>query len=70
MSKDNDRLREVSGSINSNDKLVGFLYDLMRDHMPVGEIESIIRENETNKELCFSNGFLAKIALDMAERLK
>ncbi len=32
-------LKEASGSVTSNDPMVGFLYDLMRDYVRPGEIQ-------------------------------
>lgn len=46
----NIAMRERSGSINSNSKLVSFLYLLMRDHLPAGVIEEIIRDAEDLKD--------------------
>ena len=63
----NDRLRTDSGKINSSDPLVSFLYELMRDHLPVGTVERLIRNN--SGEVKFTNGWLAQIALDQARRL-
>lgn len=69
---ENELMRDRAGKVDSNDKLVAFLYDLMRDYLPVGEVEKIIRENNV-KDITsyqFTNGHLANIAKDMAERLK
>lgn len=65
-------IRERSGSINIKSKLVGFLYDIMRDHIPPGVIEEILLQtdkfdNDENFE--YSNGWLAQYAQDVAERL-
>jgi hypothetical protein len=63
-------LRERSGSVSSKDKLVAFLYVLMRDHLVPGAVEEIMRTVEPNDETHFSNGHLAKYAQDVVERLK
>lgn len=72
--KDNDReindgLRERSGHVEINSKLVSFLYDLMRDHLPPGKVEELVRAS-TESEVLYSNGWLAKYAQDIANRLK
>lgn len=66
----NIAMRERSGSINSNSKLVSFLYLLMRDHLPAGVIEEIIRDAEETTDCQFTNGWLAKYAEDLKDRLK
>ncbi len=65
-----DFLRERSGNINSKDKVTSFLYILMRDHLPVGTVEKILREHCNNEQAEFSNGWLARVAIDMSARLK
>jgi len=64
------RIRNKSGNVKSKDKLVSFLYVLMRDHLPCGAIEEIMLKHITNKETNFCNGWLANHAKDIAERLK
>jgi hypothetical protein len=64
-------MRLRSGNISSNDKLVGFLYDLMRDHLPLGIVEELIQNSENmNCECVYTNGWLAQYAIDLAARLK
>lgn len=65
----NTELRERSGEININSKLVGFLYELMRDHLPAGEVEKLVRKCQ-DPEIEYCNGYLAKYAEDLANRLK
>lgn len=66
----NKKLQQRSGEISSSDPLVGFLYDLMmRDHMQPSDMEDLVR-NQTKNETKFSNGYLAKYAIDLVERLK
>lgn len=75
MSKDDGEqpweiLRERSGKVNSRDPFVMFLYVLMRDHIPSGIVEDIISKHTYEEETEFSNGWLAKHAMDIAERLR
>ncbi len=62
-------MRKASGTFKSKDKLTGFLYDLMRDHVPSGVIEELM-QNVSNKECLYTNGWLARHAQDVAKRLK
>ena len=66
---ENVELRKRSGSINSNDPLVSFLYILMRDYLPAGTVEKIMQEHVNEKESLFCNGFLAQYAKDVADRI-
>lgn len=71
MSAANERLRLASGEVDSNDPLVGFLYDLMRDHLPVGVVEKLVRDaGDGSVPLAFTNGWLAQVAMDQAKRLR
>jgi hypothetical protein len=65
----NNELRKASGEVNINSKLVGFLYTLMRDHMQPGDIESLVRDSQ-EAECYYTNGWLARYAEYLAERLK
>jgi len=66
-------IRSRSGNISDKDKLVGFLYILMRDHLSCGKVQEIINdylmESDKNCRMDFSNGWLAKYAQDIARRL-
>ena len=62
-------LRERSGIVRINSKLVSFLYELMRDHLPPGKIEELIRASQ-EPDVTYTNGWLAKYAQDLANRLK
>lgn len=62
-------LRERSGAVRINSKLVSFLYELIRDHLPAGEVERLVRESQEPNVL-YTNGWLAKYAEDLANRLK
>lgn len=62
-------LRERSGTVSINSKLVSFLYELMRDHLPPGKIEELVRASQ-EPDVTYTNGWLAKYAQDLANRLK
>lgn len=64
-----ETIRERSGLVNDSDKLVTFIYLLGRDHLPVGEIEEIMK-GISKDEFVFSNGWLAKYAQDVKNRLR
>lgn len=72
----NAALRERSGSVDSSDPLVSFLYILMRDHLPAGVVEGIMQKHvvlegtDDGDESQFSNGFIARYAKDVAARLR
>lgn len=73
MDNDSREMRERSGSVDSADFLVRFLYILLRDYITAGEAESIMEghiEGATDKLACFSNGWLARHAADLARRLR
>lgn len=65
-----DSLRERSGHIAINSRLVSFLYELMRDHLPSGEVEALVQQSEDESNITYTNGWLAKYAEDLANRLK
>ena len=67
----NKALRERSGNIDKAGRLVSFLYVLMRDHLPPGKIEELVRETELDGsgENQYSNGWLALYAQDLMVRL-
>jgi hypothetical protein len=75
--KNVDRMRKASGSINDKRLLVAFMYVLMRDRVTPGVIEHILLElsNAHNydkwefEEHEFTNGWLAKYAQDVVQRL-
>jgi len=64
-----EALRERSGNVGSVDPLVSFLYQLMRDHLAPGVVESLMDCAGTQPSL-FTNGWLANYAKDIAERLR
>lgn len=68
-----EQMRVRSGSVDSNDRLVTFLYMLARSEVPVGTVESLIeqlKEHEAGTEYQFCNGYLAEWAEDAAARLQ
>lgn len=64
------RLRAESGSVDSDDPLVSFLYELMRDHVPVGVVEQAVSNSPPGRTVQFTNGWLASYAADVATRLR
>ena len=68
----NEQLRIDSGFVNSHDKLVGFLYLLLRDYVPAGDIEEIMKQiskKESSETYEFTNGYIASYAKNIQERL-
>ncbi len=69
--KHTTRLRKLSGEVIINSRLVSFLYMLMRDHLPCGEVEKLVQnDTDTFEDVTFTNGWLATYAQDLADRLK
>lgn len=64
----NDNLRVASGTVAYDDRLTSFLYELMRDHLPAGAVEALVREAE-KVTVTYSNGWLAEYAHYLAGRL-
>lgn len=64
----NAKLREASGNMDSESKLIAFLYDLMRDHITPGAVEKLLRANE-NPNASYTNGWLAQYAQYVAAEL-
>lgn len=66
-------IRERSGNVDTSDPLVAFLYLLMRDHLPVGDVEGLVKDVEMTADdstAQLSNGWLAEHAKDLAARLR
>jgi hypothetical protein len=63
-----NELRERSGKVGYDSKLVSFLYQLMRDHVPPGVIEEVANQS-VESEVEYSNGWLAQYANDIANKL-
>ena len=70
MNRTNDQLRDESGQVNSSSALVSFLYCLMRDKLPAGEVEQLAREAVKFPESQFTNGWLAEYAQNLARDLQ
>ena len=67
------RMRVRSGSIDSRDPLVAFLYTLSRDYVTPGVVEEIMLrhvEIPDVEENQYTNGWLASWAADVASRLR
>ena len=59
-------------TVESTSKALGFLYILMRDHLPPGAVEEIFSEHVDKMEgmtVTYSNGYLAQYAQSLAKRL-
>lgn len=67
-----EELKEASGNFAlSGDPLTVFFYLLMRDHVPAGKVEMVVREViEGAETMTFSNGFLAQYAQNLADELR
>lgn len=66
-----ESIRKNSGEFRSKDPVVVLLYTLMRDHLPTSDVEKLIQDSQLNGEEClFTNGWLAKYAENLAQRLK
>jgi len=63
----------LSDNIKSKNKLVCFLYLLMRDKLPTGIVEQLVINTEKRNRADnfeFSNGWLAKYSKFLAKRLE
>lgn len=67
--KHNDKLFFESGQFTTEDPLVSFLYELMRDYVPAHVVENITR-NSPKEKTKLTNGWLGRYAVNLAERLK
>lgn len=70
MSKEIEEQRARSGTITINSKLVSFLYELMRDELVPGKVEQLVQNSQSSDDAVYTNGWLAKYAEDLANRLK
>ena len=66
----NIEMKDRSGNVSSYSKLVSFLYELMREDIPVGRIEELVRNSIDDIETMYTNGWLANYAIDVANRLE
>ena len=62
-------MRERSEKIEIDSKLVSFLYELMRDYLTPGIVEKLVQASQ-EPHIVYTNGWLAKYAEDLANRLK
>lgn len=63
----NDQLIEDSGNIEYSDNLTSVFYQLLRDYIPAGQLEKVVREVAAEPEVrTYSNGFLAQYANNLA----
>lgn len=66
----NEHLRAASGNVTSSSRLVGFLYELMRDKVTPGEIQTFMAHQQYPEEKAlYTNGWLANYALYVANQL-
>ena len=65
------RIKKKSGNVSSDSHLVSFLYELLRDHLPASTVEEIVLNSTgpNTEKTNFCNGYLAKYAQDLADRL-
>jgi len=63
-------IREASKCTDYKDKMVEFLYVLMRDYLPCGLVEEIMRKHVTGEMTKYCNGWLADYAFYVASRLE
>jgi hypothetical protein len=61
-------VRRASGSVQIESKLVSFLYELMRDHVPPGIVEQLV-QGAAVADVQYTNGWLALYAQNLAGRL-
>ena len=69
---ENDNLRKRSGTIIDDTKIVAFLYELMRDYLPLADVETLVRRQmciSKDNKATYTNGWLAEYAKDLANRL-
>jgi hypothetical protein len=62
-------MRMRSGQEDSTDPVVALLYVIMRDHLPAADIEQAVETVIGGTLYEFTNGWLAKYAIDVRERL-
>lgn len=63
------QMRKASGDVTVDSKLVSFLYELMRDYITPGDVELIVQSSEEFSDVTYTNGWLAKYAEYLAQRL-
>lgn len=71
----NKEMFEESGKVTypASDKLTSLLYEILRDVAPCGAVEGKVRqiEEETSDgDVTYTNGWLAKYAKHLADRIR
>lgn len=63
---------EASGRFTSSDPLVAFLYDLMKLHLPTGDVAQLVYDaTATRGKACeYTNGWLAQYAAHLSATLR
>lgn len=63
---------EASGRFTSSDPLVAFLYDLMKLHLPTGDVAQLVYDaTATRGKACeYTNGWLAQYAQHLSGMLR
>ena len=67
-----DKIIEASGGVTiggENSKLIAFIYVLLRDKLPAGEVYSLIKNVGDDTEYKFCNGWLAKYSEYLVNKL-
>lgn len=67
--KINKNLRELSGTVSCKSKFIHFLYLLLRDKLPAGEVEELVRQT-SGDNITYTNGWLVEYAANLNSRLK
>lgn len=68
-SPEQQKIFEASGCFSTNDKLISFLYEIMRDHVPPGVVQKIVL-NSQETPASLTNGWLAQYAAYLADSLR
>ena len=67
---ENDALRARSGNVHTNDSVVAFLYEVIRDFVPIGMVERIAQNSLNSNGYSLTNGWLAMYCKDVVDRLR
>jgi hypothetical protein len=60
----------VNSSFTTNDPLVSFLYELIRDYVCIGDIEKVVQNSTSNFPHRLTNKHLGEYCQELVERLK
>jgi hypothetical protein len=71
VSNEMTELKRRSGNVQSDDKFVSFIYQLLRDYINVGDVEQCVLDSTGpgTENVVFTNGYLAEYAKDIVKRL-